>query len=426
MMKHRGALNCVLLSAALAGTVSSCSDTLDSLGTDVSSNGGSAGGAAAGSAGLGNAGASSLQRVQGPTSYYNAFGVLLNKSEGEITTKINDAFQQLFYGGPDEVIFYQHQTQDDRSLILDVLHGNVRTEGIALAMVITVELGKREEFDQLWRYAKGVQQQKSGPAQGYFTSFCDDDVVTPCLDSYGMQQFVLALMFANARWHSSTDTPYEKDALALLDLLQNGIGSTFDTETHLVREQPSLAPPSYTRSSLEMPAAYWYWAEATGNSFWSTAASAARAHLLASAHATTGLWPMRSELSGSITKDSPGFTEQAYRTHLNLALDALWGKADPDQVELADRLLDFFASKGMNTYGATYSVDGTPILTTRSQALISVNGALAVAASNANRTAFVNAVWEQAIPSGDNRYYEGLLYLMSLLTLSGRLQVEPL
>ena len=66
-----------------------------------------------------------------------------------------------------------------------------------------------------------------------------------------------------------------------------------------------------------------------------------------------------------------------------------------------------------------------PIETNRAQALISVNGALAVAApSNPNRTAFVQAVWDQPIPSGNNRYYEGLLYLMSMLILNGQMLVH--
>jgi oligosaccharide reducing-end xylanase len=430
-MKRSGALGCVLLGAALA--LCGCSSTLDSLGADPSSNGGGAG------VGVGSAGTAgrtlpeTLQPVKGPDSYYNAFGVLLRKSEVEIATKIEAAFQQLFYGTSDDlkdeqVIFYQEQTAKDRSLIRDVLHDDVRTEGIGLAMLITVQLGKRDEFDQLWRYSKAVLQHDSGWAKGFFSSFCDEDLAEPCLDSYGMQQFVLALMLADTRWHSSTEMPYAKDAILLLDLFQNGIGDTFDKATYLVREAPALALASFTRSSLEMPAAYWYWGEATGNPFWSNAASAARAHLLASANAKTGLWPMRSEFNAAPARNSPGYgyTEEGYRTQLNLALDALWGKSGPDQVELANRLLDFFESKGMETYGATYSVEGTPILTTRAQALISVNGALAVAASNSNRTAFVNAVWEQAIPTGENRYYEGLLYLMSLLTLSGRLQVVPL
>jgi oligosaccharide reducing-end xylanase len=421
-MKRAPGLRCVLSGAVLASALSGCSPTLDSLGSDRSANAGGAGSAGTGSAGL----PSTLRPVKGPDTYYNAFGTLLKKTEGDITTKIDAAFSQLFHGDQDDAIFIQHQNPNDSSLILDVLHDDVRTEGIALGMLITVELGKREEFDQLWRYAKGVQRQSSFPAEGYYSSFCDDDTVTPCLDSYGMQQFVLALMLADSRWHSTSGTAYAKDAIALLDRLQNGIGGTFDETTYLVREQPSLAPPNYTRSSLEMPAAYWYWAEATGNSFWSNAAAAARAHLLASAEATTGLWPMRSNFDGNMAAGSPGFTEQGYRTQLNLALDALWGTAGPRQVELANRLLNFFLDKGLDTYGATFSIEGTPLDTSRSQALISVNGALAVAASHSNRAAFVNAVWDQAIPTGENRYYEGLLYLMSLLTLSGRLQVQPL
>jgi len=35
----------------------------------------------------------------------------------------------------------------------------------------------------------------------------------------------------------------------------------------------------------------------------------------------------------------------------------------------------------------------------------------------------VKAVWALAIPSGQVRYYNGLLYMMSLLALGGRYQV---
>ena len=95
-----------------------------------------------------------------------------------------------------------------------------------------------------------------------------------------MQLFVLSLMFAHNRWGSTADLPYASDALALLDQLQNkeahnggvvmGIGSAFEAESHLVREEPTLANAGYTtRSALQMPAAYWYWGQATGNPFWS-------------------------------------------------------------------------------------------------------------------------------------------------------------
>jgi oligosaccharide reducing-end xylanase len=430
-MKPRRALGCALLCTVLASALGGCHSTLDSLGTDLDSN-------SAGSAGDGGNTdqPNTLRAVQGPSSYYNAFSNLLSKSDTDITRKIEAAFAQLFYGTSEQIIFYQHQTADDRSLILDILHQDVRTEGIGLAMVIAVELNKRDEFDQLWRYSKGKLQQDSGAARGYFSSYCGEDSAAQCYDVYGMQHFVLALMLANSRWHSTPEMPYASDALALLDLLQNkeaenggvvmGIGSAFDARSHLVREEPTLADAGFTtRSALQMPAAYWYWQAATGSAFWGAAASAARTHLLAAADPKTGLWPMRSYFDGTAVDGSPGFTAQGYRTQLNLALDALWGSASADQAELASRVLDFFYGKGLDTYGITFSVDGTTLDdSSRAQALISVNGALAVAApSNAHRAAFVQAVWDQAIPIGENRYYDGLLYLMSMLVLSGRMQV---
>ncbi|MEI9950435.1 MAG: glycosyl hydrolase family 8 [Pseudomonadota bacterium] len=413
-MKRRRAFGCVLLSALLASALSGCSGTLDSLGTDAAAHG-------------------SLGSITGPPSYPNTFRSLLKKNDGEIANKISAGFDQLFHGDPTTQAIY-YEMADDHALIYDVLHNDVRTEGIGLAMLITVELDKQDEFDRLWRYSKDVLLERSGPAQGYFSSLCNEGTQgTPCFDVYGMQQFVLALMLANNRWQSSTAQPYANDALALLDLLQNkevanggvvaGIASAFDPTTHLVREEPTLAAAGYTRTALEMPAVYELWAQATGNAFWNDAADAARAHLLAASDATTGLWPIRSYFDGTPVADSSTFTAQAYRTHLNLAMDALWGTAGAGQTAVADRVLGFFNEQGLDKYGQTFTLDGTPIDANRAQALISVNGALAVASSRTDRVQFVEAIWAQAIPSGDNRYYDGLLYLMSLLVLSGQLRV---
>jgi len=410
-----GVVFCALLANALLG----CANTLDSLGQDPDSNGAADSGPAP-----------PLGALTGPASYPNAFRTLLGKSDVEISAKVEAAFAQLFHGDPiTQSIYFPVGT--DRAYIQDVLHGDIRSEGIGIGMLVAVELDKREEFDRLWTYAKASLEQRTGPAQGYFNSFCDD--TTPCLDPYGMQQFVTALLFANDRWTSSADAPYASDARALLDALKNkelenggaalGLTSVFDATTQLVREQPTLDHAGYTRSSLEMPAAYELWAQASADPFWRGAAAAGRAHLLAAADATTGLWPMRSYFDGSAVKGSEVFSPQAYRTHLNLALDALWGTAGPNQTALADRVLGFFAAQGLDKYGATFTLAGVALDPNREQGLIAVNGALAVAASRANRAAFVNAVWTQAIPSGDIRYYDGVLYLMSLLILSGQFRV---
>jgi oligosaccharide reducing-end xylanase len=395
-----------------------CTSTLDSLGTDPEA------------VGTIDGGPSTLTPLVGPASYGNAFRDLAGKSDADISAKLAAAFAQLFHGDPSTQAIYV-QVGTDQAKITDVLHGDVRSEGIGTCMIVAVELDKRDEFDRLWAYAKASLEQTSGPGQGYFNSVCDD--TTPCLDPYGMEQFVTALIFAHDRWDPSGATSYASEALALLDLLQNkqqenggassSIISVFDPTTALVREQPTPANAGYTRSALEIPPFYELWAEATGNAFWTSAAAAARAHLAATANASTGLWPMRSYFDGSPVPNFDTFLPQGYRTELNLALDALWGKAPSTEGMEADRVLGFFTIQGINSTGKTYELDGTVVDATHEFGLTATNGALAVASSRTNRADFVNSVWNMAIPSGDPRYYDGILYLVSLLVLSGQYRV---
>ncbi|HYQ03938.1 MAG TPA: glycosyl hydrolase family 8 [Polyangiaceae bacterium] len=430
----RRALRSVLLGAALVCALSSCnSSTLDSLGSGSETS---------------SETPSALRPVAGPQKYLNVFGKdLLNKSDDDISKKITTAYQQLFHGTDAQKIFFEDQAGLGRSTIKDILHNDTRAEGLGLGLLIAVELNQKKDFDELWLYTKYGDQKTGekklfvpdGPAAGYFLSLCGEDTVTPCYDVYGMQLFALALMLANARWaNTSPDMPYQSDALALLDVLKNkeaenggivaGIGSAFSPHDYLIREDPALADAGYTtRSSLQMPAAYWYWEKATGMPFWNSVGKASRTLLVKAADRYTGLWPMRSYFDGTRVDGSAGFTQQAYRTQLNLALDALWNTATPDQADLADDVAKFFGEFLANgqTYGGTFDTDGTPMLTNPAQALISVNGTLAVSANTNNvyRRALAQAVWDQPIPTGDNRYYEGLMYLMSLLILSGQMQV---
>jgi oligosaccharide reducing-end xylanase len=395
-----------------------CGGTLDSLGADPSANADS------------GATPQPLQALSGPSGYRNAFAELLGKSDADINAKLDSAFAALFHGDPaTQAIYFSVGT--NQAYVEDVLHGDVRSEGSGVLMLIAVELDKQDEFDRLWAYAKTTLEVQSGPAEGYFNSFCDD--ATPCIDPYGMEQFVTALLFANDRWGNGGAVPYAKDASTLLDLLQNkerenggassGTTSAFDEATSLVREQPTVATAGYTRSALEIPAMYELWAEASGNAFWSAAASAARAHLVASADPITGLWPMRSYFDGSPVPNFDTYSPQAYRTPINLALDALWGTGTPDGTAIANRLLAFFTSQGLANYGTTFTLDGATLDPSREQGLVAVNGALAVAATAANRADFVNAVWAMPIPTGEARYYDGILYLLSLLVLSGECHV---
>jgi oligosaccharide reducing-end xylanase len=73
----------------------------------------------------------------------------------------------------------------------------------------------------------------------------------------------------------------------------------------------------------------------------------------------------------------------------------------------------------------SFTLDGTPVLTTHDPALVSANGiSAAIATIPATQKApFVDEVWNLPIPTGANRYFGGLLYMVALLVMGGHMQV---
>ena len=117
------------------------------------------------SVGYNGVGGVHLNTVTGPATYPNPFKDL-GKTDAEIAVKIADTFQKLFYGDPNlQAIYVPMGT--DQAYIQDTLHGDIRTEGIGLAMMICIQLDKRAEFDRLWTYAD-TQMKQTGrrPAAG--------------------------------------------------------------------------------------------------------------------------------------------------------------------------------------------------------------------------------------------------------------------
>lgn len=391
-----------------------------------------------------------LQDLSGPTEYPNAFHDVLGKTSDEINAKITNVFNTLFHGNPAEQAIY-FPVGDGQACIKDVYHGGeVRTEGMGLGMIIAVELNKQFEFDQLWRFAKDNLTIKSGSARGYFASHCDvkgDGSADSrnCLDPFGLQQFTMALVLANARWGSAVEDvdagamDYNSDAWMLLDVMRykqrdnggviDGITNTIDANTLLVFDEPNVSSYNYTSPSAELPAYYEMWAQATGDSFWSDAAINARGFWQSAANANTGLLPEKAYFSGKSYPDWNMFGPEGYRAQLNMTLDRIWTGADAWEETEANLIIDFFGGildSGADTYGMSYELDGTVIDSTAADAaLVAVNGDSAlIAPSSSHRKAFIEAVWNLDIPTGSTRYYGGLLYLLSLLTLSGQYRVS--
>jgi oligosaccharide reducing-end xylanase len=139
----------------------------------------------------------------------------------------------------------------------------------------------------------------------------------------------------------------------------------------------------------------------------------------------TGLNPDYAEFDGAPKhRDGHGdFRFDAFRTAVNWSVDYAWWAADPNEKVLTDRLQAFFASQGMETYVNQYTLDGRPLSTDRSTGLIASNGAASLAATDPRAWEFVEALWELTPPSGQWRYYDGLLQFMATLHASGNFRI---
>ena len=430
----RRGLSLGLFAAMLS--LAACRTTVDTLGSDVFA--GTAGAGSGGSASGGGAGDSGggLGPITGPATYPNAFKDLLGKTDAEIENKIESLFQRLFYGDPDTEAIYFPIGGGEQAAIRDTFHNDVRTEGIGLGMIITVERAKHDEFDRLWSFAKTSLLKGAGTAgKGYFNSTCDTlNGKTACFDPYGHQQFITALLFARSRWGNAGAHDYEADAQALLDVMRNkerenggvvdGVTNMFDEKTKLVFDLPNQSVGQTSRPSIVMPAYYELWAQATGDDFYAQAAAAAREYWKVAVHGETGLIPVRSHFDGSALNGWNFFGPEAYRAQVNMTLDQIWFGRDPWENQEADKLLAFFASQGLDRYAQSYTLDGSSCTACgRDPSLVSTNGVSALISSHGQRVAFVQAVWDQGPAPGPTRYFAGLMQLLALLTLSGQYRV---
>jgi oligosaccharide reducing-end xylanase len=375
-----------------------------------------------------------LKPLSRPTSYPNPFKDWLGKTDAEITARVTGAFNQLFHGDlATEAIYIPVAT--DQAQIYDFYHQDIRTEGIGWGMIIAVELDKRDEFDRLWRFSKNELQIQTGPNKGYFNSSCDTESgKAPCLDPFGMEQYLTALLFAHGRWGNTGAIDYAGDTIGLLDLMRHkqdanggiveGVTDVFDAETALPFDFPHKSAAGRSRPSVAMPAYYELWAQATGDSFWTRAAVASREYWKRSvSKSNNGLLPVRATFEGDAVSGSDSFQPEAYRAQINIALDEIWFARDPWTREVADRVLGFFTRKGFENYGTSYELDGDVLNPAREPSLISTNGITAGASTAVDRNRYVQAVWDQMLPIGPIRYYQGIVHMLALLVLSGNYRI---
>ncbi len=368
--------------------------------------------------------------------YRDLFAELLGKSEAEIQQKIDQAWQQLFYGDNDTQRVY-YPVGPDMAYIKDIANNDVRTEGMSYGMMLAVQLDKKEEFDRLWKWAHTYMLQKDGPYRGYFAWHTRDTGepidANPAPD--GEEWFVTALLFAANRWGNGEGIfNYQAEAQKILDVMlhkdaeKTGLATNmFDPKTKQVVFVPTGREATFTNPSYQLPAFYELWAKWANkdNQFWKAAAQASRAFWKTTAQSATGLMPDYAEFNGKprADPDHKDFRYDAFRNAANVALDWAWFAADPWAVKQSNRLLDFFRAQGLDRYVNQYSLDGQPLSGDRSAGLVAMNAVAGLAADPEKSKDFVQALWDLEIPDGQWRYYDGLLYFLALLQVSGNFRI---
>jgi oligosaccharide reducing-end xylanase len=225
-----------------------------------------------------------------------------------------------------------------------------------------------------------------------------------------------------------------------------GSGPVFDEASKMVLFSPesrntNAMTGGYTDPSYHLPAFYELWARwgaPEDRDFWMGAAQASRDYFVKAASPVTGLTPHDTAFDGSVRGGRGGgfggaahYDYDACRTAGNWSVDWSWWGKDPRERDLSDKLQAFFESKGMDTYGCQYTLDGQPYPannpdTRHAEGVVGVNADASLAATDAARAKkFVEALWNTPTPAGLERYYEGLLYQMALLHCSGEFRILP-
>jgi hypothetical protein len=162
----------------------------------------------------------------------------------------------------------------------------------------------------------------------------------------------------------------------------------------------------------------------TDYEFYKQAATVSRNFFKSTTNSTTGLGPDYANWDGTPTGGNHAdFRFDAWRIAMNIGMDYAWWAADSWQKTFADRIQAFFASKGVTSYGNQWRLDGTLIpengTTDHSPGLVACNAVASLAATHEDAWKFIENFWDVPMTTGQYRYYDGCLYMLGMLHVSG-------
>lgn len=360
-------------------------------------------------------------------------------SEDEITKRVEQTFETIFYGKEEERFY--HEVGDDMAYMEDTGNHDVRTEGMSYGMMVCVQMNKKEEFDRLWKWVRTYMYIENGPNKNYFVWSCGLDgsknADGPAPD--GEEYFAMALFFASARWGDGEGIfNYGAEAKAILrECVHKGEAShpgepMWEPSNKLIKFVPGF---DFSDPSYHLPHFYELFAknaDPCDRTFWEQAAEASRGYLHLACHPKTGLSAEYADYDGKphighqeIFGCHDWYYSDAYRTIANIGMDHLWFEKDPWQVEIANRLQNFYCAEQKEHWDGVFLTDGTRLeeKALHPVAIVAVNAQASLAADGPYVKECVDRLWDTPLRTGDRRYYDNFLYMFAMLALSGNYRI---
>ncbi|HXB95938.1 MAG TPA: glycosyl hydrolase family 8 [Puia sp.] len=365
--------------------------------------------------------------------------------QADIDAKLDKAYRDLFEG-PNKIYF---EVGDSMGFVSDLKNHDARTEGLSYGMMIAVQLDKKAVFDRIWRWSRKYLQHRDGPRAGYFAWSINPATMKKNSDgtaSDGELYFITDLLFASNRWGNRTGIDYYQEAREILDAMwkkdgSDGIYPLINTEHKIITFTPEDGNYNWTDPSYQLPAFMEVWAMYAKDGherFYSDCADTARAFLHRACDPATGLTTDYAEFSGGPHATRwmpPAFRYDSWRVPMNIAMDYNWfGKDTTWQRGYARHIQDFLLSKGIDSFKDQFNVDGsTPDFILQAGGFRKLRHSLGFVATAASTSlidyqpALIQAIWKARLePYADgyfDPYYDGLLYLFSLMHLSGHYRI---
>ncbi len=382
-----------------------------------------------------------------PDKYRNVF-LEFGYTKNDIDSKLAKAYYDLFEG-PNKVYF---EVGDSMAYVSDIKNKDARTEGLSYGLMIAVQLNKKDVFDRIWRWTTKYLQHHGGARDAYFAWSVEPNSLKHNSEgsaSDGELYFITDLLFASNRWGNNTGINYYAEARKILDAMwskdgTDGVRNLINVEHKIITFTPDNYGYNWTDPSYNLPAFFEVWAEYAKDGkdqFYRECADSARMYLRKACHPVTGLNADYTEFDGkprSSWSMPAAFRYDSWRVPMNIAMDYAWyGKDKEWQQDYCSRIQNFLLSKGVDTFEDQFNVDGSRpdfILQAggfkklrHSLGLVSTAATTSMIGTQAQSRKFVDALWNAKLePYEDgyfDPYYDGLLYLFSLMHLSGNYQI---